>query len=298
MNGKLRGYLSQIQRAHPDLNVAEAVLKQEGLVNDVVIVNGDLVCRFGKNEWAAEDLRQEYRCLEVARRPVEMRLPAWTIHDDAFISYEMIGGVLLQRYYLMEANEMTRQAIGEQMGTLLRQLHSIPIGQAEAKGVKPSVSNRTYEQWLDRYATVLQDLFPYLMASAREWAHHHFAPLLRDPAFMEAEQTFMHGDLATYHLLYDPDAQRLTGLIDFGTAGIGDPACDLALIIEEFGESFLRYLYPHFPDIGLLIERARFWAGNLELEWLLGGLRNPDDLSWFAAHIGRARDVMPIGCGW
>lgn len=194
MKDRLPGYLERIRHVFPDLPVSEAVLNEEGLVNDVVILNGRLVCRFGKQSWARADLQQEYRCLTLA--------------------------------------------------------------------------------------------------------HHHFAPLVKDPSFMAGEQTFMHGDLASYHLLFDPAAKRLNGVIDFGTAGIGDPACDLALILEDFGESFLRYLDPYYPEIGTLIERARFWAGSLELEWLLGGLRDAGDPSWFAVHIGRARDVLPIGCGW
>jgi hypothetical protein len=32
-------------------------------------------------------------------------------------------------------------------------------------------------------------------------------------------------------------------------------------------------------------------------QWLLGGLRS-GDASWFAVHIGQARDVMPVGSGW
>jgi aminoglycoside 2''-phosphotransferase len=298
MTVKLQGYLKRIQNVYSHLTIHEAVLNQEGLVNDVVIVNGDLVCRFGKHEWAAENLRHEYNCLALARRHVELALPAWTWHDEDFISYELIRGIPLQRYHVMEAGTATRQALAEQLGSFLSQLHTIPIHELEAQGIEPSVTNRSPRQWLRMYAEVQQELFPLLMASARQWVHHHFTPLLDDPAFLEGRQTMMHGDLATYHLLYNPDENRLEGVIDFGTAGLGDPACDLAGIIEEYGESFLCDLDPYYREIGALIERARFWAGNLELEWLLGGLHNPDDPSWFAVHIGRARDVMPIGSGW
>lgn len=39
---------------------------------------------------------------------------------------------------------------------------------------------------------------------------------------------WFHGDVAPGNLLVD-DARRLTALIDFGTCGVGDPACDLVL---------------------------------------------------------------------
>jgi aminoglycoside 2''-phosphotransferase len=298
MTVKLQGYLKRIQNVYSRLTIHDALLNQEGLVNDVVIVNGDLVCRFGKHEWAAENLRQEYNCLAVARRHVEIPLPVWTWHDDDFISYRLLGGIPLQRYHIMQAGTASRQALAEQLGSFLWQLHTIPIHDLEAQGIEPSVTNRSRTHWRQMYAEVQQELFPLLMNSARQWVHQHFTPLVDDPAFLEGPQTLMHGDLSTYHLLYNPDEKRLTGVIDFGTAGLGDPACDLAGIIEEYGESFLRDLESYYPQIGALIERARFWAGTLELQWLLGGLRNPDDPSWFAVHIGRARDVMPIGSSW
>jgi hypothetical protein len=52
-------------------------------------------------------------------------------------------------------------------------------------------------------------------------------------------------------------------------------------------------------DEGLVndMECARFWAGTLELQWVLGGIRT-GDLSWFMVHIESARDVMPVGSGW
>ncbi len=51
------------------------------------------------------------------------------------------------------------------------------------------------------------------------------------------------------------------------------------------------------PEIGDVIERIRFWAGSMELQRVLGGIRT-GDLSWFTVHIGCARDVMPAGSGW
>jgi aminoglycoside 2''-phosphotransferase len=105
---------------------------------------------------------------------------------------------------------------------------------------------------------------------------------------------FMNGDLGPYHLLYEPDRGELAGIIDFGIAGMGDPATDFACLIDNYGESFVRRMVRHYPALTELIDRARFWAGTLELQWALNGLRS-DDLSWRTVHIGRAHDEMPIG---
>ena len=40
---------------------------------------------------------------------------------------------------------------------------------------------------------------------------------------------WFHGDIAEGNLLLD-DAGRLCAVIDFGTCGVGDPSCDLAVV--------------------------------------------------------------------
>jgi aminoglycoside 2''-phosphotransferase len=107
------------------------------------------------------------------------------------------------------------------------------------------------------------------------------------------DPVLIHDDLASYHILFDPTAQRINGVIDFGTAHLGDPARDFALIINVFGESVLRRMQPFYPAIEAALDRARFQAGMLELWWVMEGLRTGDP-AWFTVHLGRARDVMPI----
>jgi aminoglycoside 2''-phosphotransferase len=215
-----------------------------------------------------------------------------------FVAYDWIPGEALTRHTLLRLPLADQQAVAEQLGLFLHQLHSVPIVEVEKMEIRPSVTNRTPEKWQKLYDDVKEMLFPYLMTFARDWVEQLFAPVLTNPEFMTYEPAFMNGDLGCYHLLYNPEARRLCGVIDFGTAGIGDPANDFGCLIDQYGESFLHRLAPSYPGIEQHIERARFWAGTLELQWLLGGLRYSDELDWFMAHIGRARDVLPIGSGW
>jgi aminoglycoside 2''-phosphotransferase len=92
-------------------------------------------------------------------------------------------------------------------------------------------------------------------------------------------------------------AGRLTGVIDFGTAGSGDRALDFSMIINNYGESFLRRMSRYAPLPQDVLERARFFAGYIELEWALNGLRTQDP-AWLLVHLGRARDSLPSGMPW
>ncbi|MDA0174244.1 phosphotransferase [Solirubrobacter taibaiensis] len=71
------------------------------------------------------------------------------------------------------------------------------------------------------------------------------------PAPPPAERlTFIHGDLGAEHVFADGD--RITGVIDWGDAAIGDPAIDHGRLLRDFGA-------PDHP-------RARFYAIATALE--------------------------------
>ena len=70
-----------------------------------------------------------------------------------------------------------------------------------------------------------------------------------------------------------------------------------ACIIQSRGESFLQRMTQFSDAITPALDRAQFRAGVLELEWTLHGIRN-NNISWWLAHIGGARDIMPLGKAW
>jgi len=286
-------YLNEIRAAYPRLQFDRARLDLDGLVNDVVILDEAWVFRFPKDDWAREVLQHEARVLALARRRVSLPLPELELHPS-FAAYRMIPGRALFREDIFSRSEPEQEALAEVLGTFLRELHSISAAEAAQYEIGPSGAARTLDHWRELYTRVEQELFPLLMAHQRQWVRRRFAPVLEGELSLEHTPVLVHGDLGQYHLLYDPQANRLNGVIDFGTAGLGDPAVDLAAVIDAFGERFLERMLPYYPGILPALDRARFWASTLELQWALGGLRS-GDLSWFAVHLGRARDTLPYG---
>jgi aminoglycoside 2''-phosphotransferase len=132
-----------------------------------------------------------------------------------------------------------------------------------------------------------------LWADQRAWLAQLFAPVLEGRLDMGAfPPGLSHNDLASYHILYDPGRQQLNGVLDFGMAQVGDPADDFGLLINTYGESFLQRMRHFYPEIEPALDRARFRAGALEVDWALAGVRSKDP-AWFLVHLGRARDALP-----
>jgi aminoglycoside phosphotransferase (APT) family kinase protein len=110
--------------------------------------------------------------------------------------------------------------------------------------------------------------------SVRNYVDHHRAIIaasaptpftLRLDRFHEAylarawpSETIIHGDLREAHLLIDAKAKRLTGVIDFGDAVVGDPAYDFTMLwmLGEWAPSFALDAYGR-ASAGLL-ERSRW----------------------------------------
>jgi aminoglycoside 2''-phosphotransferase len=287
-------YLRKIRAVYPNLSLDHLELNRDGLINDVVIVDGKLVCRFPRTEWAKNILAHEARVLDVAQCHVGSHLPRFEHLEEDFASYSLIEGEPLSRETLLQIGYPLQERIVGQLGTFLQRLHGVPKDALDDARLSSSGTIRTREDWLAFYEQLEGVLFPHLWRHQREWVSEHFAPVLEDELDLRFESALIHGDLATYHLLLDPSASRLSGVIDFGTAGLGDPATDIATLLHYYGESIVRRMEPTYAQLPEFIDRARFWAGTLELQWALTGVLD-NDIPMLLAHVGAARDVQLLG---
>lgn len=290
---RLEGYRVWIAERYPELAGAPLRINSEGLANEVVIVGEDLVVRFARDEQARADLTVEAQLLEAIRPYVTLQVPHFERVEAEAVVYRFVPGAPLYRHDLLRRAPVVQERIAGELATFLRQLHGVSLTSLPVALSTPS-SGRT-ARWLERLAAIEQELFPILWSDQRDWVRQLFAPLREGRLDLDAYTPVLrHNDLAAYHLLWDPDRARMVGVIDFGVAGAGDAADDFACLINTYGESLLRLMAPVYPLDQATLDRARFLAAGLELQWLLSGLRS-NDTSWFTVHLGRARDALPIG---
>jgi aminoglycoside 2''-phosphotransferase len=282
----LDDYLERIDAVRPGLAKTSVVRNQEGMVNDIVVVDHEFTFRFPKTEWARRTLIREAKLIELARPHVAVHLPELQLHDDSMASYRWLPGVPLTREFLMALDVDRRSDLLHQLGAFLRDLHGTPG--TDLVDVEVSEAVRSRESWMAFFDEVRKTIFPLLFAHQRVSVDAMFAPVLDGRIDLDAAKVLIHGDIAPYHLLVDPEANTLSGVIDFGVAGLGDPAIDIALLLYNYGESMTREVGGVYPITPELLDRSRFWASTLELQWALAGLRD-DDKSLLVAHIGSVR---------
>ncbi|MBN1248579.1 MAG: phosphotransferase [Anaerolineae bacterium] len=280
----------RVQAMLPDLEIRQLELNDEGLANDVVVVNGELVFRFPKTEAAATVLETESQILSLVQPHLSLPVPA-PIHSgrDCMV-YRLLPGQPLTRRLLLSLDDRIRSHVARQLGSFLRDLHALDTASLDGWEVPFTRAPVTRERWLDLRDRIQANVYPLLLHHQVVWADHLFAQALDDPAFFDYELALIHGDLASYHILFEPDAGAVTGIIDFGVAGLGDPALDIGSLITAYGERFVEEMAPGYPGLGACLPRARFYAQSIELQWVLLGVETGETF-WFTAHIGGARDI-------
>ncbi|WP_091789658.1 aminoglycoside phosphotransferase family protein [Pedococcus dokdonensis] len=87
--------------------------------------------------------------------------------------------------------------------------------------------------------------------------------------------TWFHGDVADGNLLVDEQG-RLVGVIDFGTCGVGDPSCDLAIAWTLLDKPGRRLLRDRLAVDDASWARGRGWALWKALQNLSGALADGD----------------------
>jgi len=273
----------------PDLEVERFEINNDGLVNDVVIVNGLYVFRFAKKKEYAKTLKVESRILDLIRSHVSVNVPTPLYHDEECVVYPFLDGEPLLQERIMALKESTKKQISEELGKFLFSLHTIDISGAKEKP-PPTLAPVTRQRWLDIHSRVKETVYPLLWKHQVNWAEHLLNSMLENPQSFEYNPSLIHGDLRPYHILIDSQSCKVTGVIDFGVAGIGDPASDLGTLINSYGESFVSKMKNSYPSLEEYLPRARFYAQSIELHWVLLGLELGENF-WFAAHLGCARDL-------
>lgn len=279
---KQANYIQVIHDLYPDFTIETLHLNQNGQFNDILVINDEVIFRFPKTPREADKLVTESALLWSLQGRTTLPIPNPIYHSKVtapighvFMGYHMLPGEPLwpQTLHAIK-DEKLLQHLADQLATFLRQLHSIP---AEALEVKlPDF--RGCDEWRELYERFRTKLFPFMRIDARTWTTRHFENFLSDAHNCDYVPALIHSDFGPSNILYDAGTKSISGIIDFSSAGWGDPATDFAAILcsVSYGEPFLERFSTIYPGIENLLSRARFYAGTFALQEALYGLEDDD----------------------
>lgn len=287
---ELEPYEKRIRDICPELAIESINLNSSGLLNDIAIVNDEFVFRFVKRDFGYKDPREEANLLRLLRKYISLPIPEPFYESSEALAYRLIPGVTLRRDILMKLPEDDQQAVADQLAQFFKELHGVPVSEISDFEIPKADALMKYEGWMNAYQRIQEKVFPLLIPHVREWVTEHFESHLSERSNFEYELKMVDTDIPPYHIIFDWQKKRINGIIDFGCAGLGDPAIDFGVIIYNYGESFMNRFYKVYPEAETYLKRARFYAGAHEIRWLLTGIEK-NDIWWFAVHVGSAKDV-------
>lgn len=205
---------------------------EQGNDNHTFRLGEELAVRLPSTEGYVAGVTKEDRCLPVMARYLNTEVPVPVATGVPSKEYPYPWSV---RHWITGTTpdrdpDLDRVALAKDLGVFLRELREVPPGEGPAagahsfyRGTHPSVYGDQIQQALGQLANQVD-----VKACQAIWNEAVRTAWPTDPVWY-------HGDVAPGNLL--TDRGRLVAVIDFGTCGVGDPACDLVIAWTVFTEA-------------------------------------------------------------
>lgn len=182
-------------------------------------------------------------------------------------------------------------ALTELLATSVGKLHSLPqlreLGTI-SDGIRPELWGMSYKEVTTNYITSFRDIYLKEMAEPTPAVLGLFGYLLNNVPDAPGRPILLHGDVGFHNFIVDDG--KLSAVVDWEFAHIGDPADDIGYIANTVGSSldWARFMELYIAAGGQEIdaERLRFFR-------IWGHLRNLTacQLSTNAYEVGRLHDI-------
>lgn len=198
-------------------------IKSAGTDNALFSLGDDMVIRMPRATWATEQVKKEQEWLPrlAPNLPLPIPVPLAQGRPDEtypwnWSVYRWLGGEDVQAREVDDLNQASRDLAG-----FIRALQRIDPADGPRSGKHNNyrgVPLAVLDPTVRRSIAALENLID-TSAASRAWA-----AALEVPSWQEAP-VWIHGDIHGGNLLISDG--RISGVIDWGLAGVGDPACDL-----------------------------------------------------------------------
>lgn len=165
----------------------------------------------------------EGRLLAVVARHLDVAVPDWQIHSAELIAYPLLPGQpgleLDDEGNPIWHVDASSPTYARSFGELLAQLHTISVDEIAGTGVTVATPEQVRAAWARDIEKVSAEftVAPALLDRWRAW--------LAEDSFWPEHSVPTHGEIYPGHTLHRDN--QISGVIDWTTAAVGDPARDL-----------------------------------------------------------------------
>lgn len=242
---------------------------EEGWDSLVLEVDGEWIVRVPRRDEVREWIRREARLLPELAAVLPVPVPRFEVVEDRddvfFVAYRKLPG---------KPVDDPPASLARELGRFLVELHSF----------RARLKLPRHQDPVERF---VGDVLPLLDQDERRRAEAMFEQRLST-----SETAVLHADLGPAHILHE--GVRVTGVIDWSDACLGDPALDFAWLLNGTNEAFAAALFDAYPresDPGLR-ERALFYHRLGPWHEVLHGIEH-DRAELIERGLAGVRDRLP-----
>ncbi|EHO06984.1 hypothetical protein HMPREF9714_02835 [Myroides odoratimimus CCUG 12901] len=240
-----------------------------------------------------EQIEKEKRILELVKKHLSIEVPDWQISSPELVAYPMLkyNPVLTfnaETYEVSWHMDKDSPKYITSLAKTLVEIHSIPEIEVLGNDLKIMKSSNLRPEIASHLQLVKSEIgiSEQLETRYRKW-------LDNDALWADFTQ-FIHGDLYAGHVLASKEG-IVSGIIDWSTAHIGDPAIDFSGHATVFGEESLKGLIMEYEKQGgkvwdKLYEQTLERAAAAPLAYGFFALETQDE-----SHIAGAKVQLGVG---
>ena len=283
--------LALLLEHYPELDDRRLMSYSKNTEHDILIYDNQRIFKFPNQAVFARRLKKEIHFINFIRPYTSFELPAYDILKKHFASYKMIKGQSLRQMLADQRTHDVPNRILKSLAEFLQELHAIPFYE-EDKLPEAYLQKelRDWQKLIEEAEQIIYPEAPFAMQQwiidLRQWFEKH-SDELEKWAF---KKCLIHGDLSTHHIILNKRQTDIKGIVDFGFAGVGDPAIDIAAVLSQLGADNYKKMLSYYPDMESHQFRAKLWTLSTPLWWAIKGIKN-SDRSWFFAGLATAKSV-------
>jgi aminoglycoside 2''-phosphotransferase len=241
-----------------------------GCYTDAVLIDDNLIALFGHLEKPFSPERT-LKISDLLRSHITMFLPDAVAKGENCIVFNKFYGSPFYRRNLQALPIKTQKKVADQLGEFLAELQSVPLEIFANLSLQDRRMDHTLEIIEQTIDSFIEKVHPKLMYSARAWIEEH-CQSITDKELTQWQPVLQHGELAPPHIYFNEEKEKISGILDFGEAGIGDPADELFWLIWSYGQTFVDQVVANQPSLQKHYKRARFLTGFQMIRWSLAGV--------------------------
>jgi len=210
------------------------------------------------------DLELEKRKLDIIHPFISLPIPDFTIVDDIFIVYPVINWITFD-----DCNVPFSDTIIDTLASFIKELHSVPMDKLDFMNTKNDQTDDE-KKWFQDWVQSMKDDVAKRLGTKVPANTIAALTTYMDELFFTYDspiKAFVHTDIQGKNIIYDPDQDKITGIIDFTDSriwGIELDFCHFAFredeVLEKMVTKYLWHLDNEFiKRIEFLAKRSVIW---------------------------------------